>query len=71
ITDWQVLLYTAGRAMLWVVVVSACLSMYQYFRDFYQAVSERTQSERATELATASARSLNRTLPESDKVLET
>lgn len=71
ITDWQVLLYTAGRAMLWVVVVSACLSMYQYFRDFYQAISERTQADSAAEHATASARSSNHTLPESDKVLET
>jgi CDP-diacylglycerol--glycerol-3-phosphate 3-phosphatidyltransferase len=34
-TDWQVLLYTAGRAMLWVVVVSACISMFGYFRAFY------------------------------------
>lgn len=35
-TDWQVLLYTAGRAMLWVVVVTACVSMIQYFRVFYR-----------------------------------
>ncbi|PWT81227.1 MAG: CDP-diacylglycerol--glycerol-3-phosphate 3-phosphatidyltransferase, partial [Acidobacteria bacterium] len=33
--DWQVLLYTMGRAMLWLVVVSSCLSMYGYFRSFY------------------------------------
>jgi CDP-diacylglycerol---glycerol-3-phosphate 3-phosphatidyltransferase len=33
--DWQVLLYTAGRAMLWVVVVSAVYSMYAYFRAFF------------------------------------
>ena len=37
-SDWQVLLYTAGRAMLWLVVVSACLSMYGYFRSFYLSV---------------------------------
>ena len=37
-SDWQVLLYTAGRAMLWLVVVSSCLSMYGYFRSFYQSV---------------------------------
>ena len=37
-SDWQVLLYTAGRAMLWLVVVSACLSMYGYFRSFYRSV---------------------------------
>lgn len=37
-TDWQVLLYSAGRAMLWLVVISACLSMYGYFRSFYSSV---------------------------------
>src|SRR5882762_10453525 len=37
-SDWQVLLYTAGRAMLWLVVVSSCLSMYGYFRSFYRSV---------------------------------
>ena len=36
--DWQVLLYTMGRAMLWLVVISACLSMYGYFRSFYRSV---------------------------------
>jgi len=36
--DWQVLLYTAGRAMLWLVVLSACTSMYGYFRSFYYSV---------------------------------
>jgi CDP-diacylglycerol--glycerol-3-phosphate 3-phosphatidyltransferase len=41
-TDWQVLLYTTGRAMLWVVVFSACLSMYEYFLAFYRAALERS-----------------------------
>lgn len=42
-TDWQVLVYTAGRALLWLVVISACVSMYGYFSSFYRAVmSERT-----------------------------
>lgn len=45
-TDWQVLLYTAGRAMLWVVVLSACISMYSYFRAFYRAATTRAASER-------------------------
>ena len=36
--DWQVLLYTAGRAMLWVVVVSAAISMWGYFRAFFTDV---------------------------------
>jgi len=54
-TDWQVLLYTAGRAMLWVVVLSACLSMYGYFRAFYQAVMQRDAAERKAARAAATA----------------
>jgi CDP-diacylglycerol--glycerol-3-phosphate 3-phosphatidyltransferase len=50
-TDWQVLLYTAGRAMLWVVVFLACLSMYEYFRAFYRAAVERSAAERETAVA--------------------
>ncbi|HYE65435.1 MAG TPA: CDP-diacylglycerol--glycerol-3-phosphate 3-phosphatidyltransferase [Pyrinomonadaceae bacterium] len=58
VTDWQVLLYTAGRAMLWVVVLSACLSMYGYFRAFYQAVIGRDALEReATRAAVRGASS--------------
>ena len=45
-TDWQVLLYTAGRAMLWVVVFLACLSMYEYFSAFYRAAVERSAAGR-------------------------
>ena len=49
--DWQVLLYAAGRAMLWLVVISACLSMYGYFRSFYQSVispeSDKREAKRA------------------------
>jgi CDP-diacylglycerol--glycerol-3-phosphate 3-phosphatidyltransferase len=44
-SDWQVLLYTAGRAMLWLVVVSSCLSMYGYFRSFYRAVVANNRAE--------------------------
>ena len=44
--DLQVLLYTAGRAMLWVVVLSAFYSMYGYFRAFYRAAMERDAAER-------------------------
>ncbi len=51
-TDWQVLLYTAGRAMLWVVVLSACLSMYEYFRVFYVSMSGRAAARRAAAQAT-------------------
>ncbi|HEX8775274.1 MAG TPA: CDP-diacylglycerol--glycerol-3-phosphate 3-phosphatidyltransferase [Pyrinomonadaceae bacterium] len=51
-TDWQVLLYTMGRAMLWVVVFSAFLSMYEYFRAFYK--NEKRRGARAREAAHAS-----------------
>jgi len=43
VTDLQVLLYSAGRAMLWIVVLTACYSMYDYFRAFYQTVVERRE----------------------------
>jgi CDP-diacylglycerol--glycerol-3-phosphate 3-phosphatidyltransferase len=51
--DWKVLLYTAGRAMLWVVVLSAILSMYDYFRAFYSAVVQRIAPEGDATRATA------------------
>src|ERR1043166_7021254 len=35
---WQVLLHTLGRAMLWVVVLSAIYSMWGYFRVFFAEV---------------------------------
>jgi hypothetical protein len=38
--DWQVLLYTAGRAMLWLVVISAVTSMYGYFVSFYRKYTQ-------------------------------
>lgn len=47
--DWQVLFYTAGRAMLWLVVISACVSMYGYFRSFYRSVLSRGQARRESE----------------------
>ena len=37
-SDWLVLLYTGGRAMLWLVVISSCFSMYGYFKSFYRSV---------------------------------
>jgi CDP-diacylglycerol--glycerol-3-phosphate 3-phosphatidyltransferase len=52
--DWQVLLYTMGRAMLWLVVISACLSMYGYFRSFYRSVLQgrtETREIKATKVA--------------------
>jgi CDP-diacylglycerol---glycerol-3-phosphate 3-phosphatidyltransferase len=47
-TDWQVLLYTLGRAMLWVVVLTAIYSMYDYFRAFYREVIGRDAIKRET-----------------------
>jgi CDP-diacylglycerol--glycerol-3-phosphate 3-phosphatidyltransferase len=41
--DVKILLYSAGRAMLWLVVVSSILSMYGYFRAFYVQVRERVE----------------------------
>jgi len=41
--DWQILIYTAGRAMLWVVVISAVFSMYGYFRAFFTSVLRRKE----------------------------
>jgi CDP-diacylglycerol--glycerol-3-phosphate 3-phosphatidyltransferase len=45
VSDWEVLLYTAGRAMLWLVVISSCLSMYGYFRSFYRSVLAGTHAD--------------------------
>ena len=54
-TDWQILLYTAGRAMLWVVVLSSILSMYGYFRAFFSgfAWGEKPAAKTGTAPATA------------------
>lgn len=53
--DWQVLLYAAGRALLWLVVVSACLSMYGYFRSFYRSVLSPDVAKREPKRATIAA----------------
>ena len=63
-TDWQVLLYTSGRAMLWVVVLSSCVSMYEYFRGFYHAVVGREAARReAAQDAAAAATTTPPTAP--------
>src|SRR5213593_1174078 len=54
-SDWQILLYTAGRAMLWVVVVSAIFSMYGYFRAFFNSVVRRERSNHSPVSAPAAA----------------
>ena len=55
--DWQVLLYTTGRAMLWVVVISAIYSMYAYFRAFF--TSKDRNKKPATSPAPSSATPTN------------
>jgi hypothetical protein len=35
------ILYGLGRAMLWVVVISSCWSMYGYFYQFYLNAREK------------------------------
>ena len=52
--DWQVLVYTAGRAMLWLVVISACTSMYGYFSSFYRGFTQ--QSAERKELRESAAK---------------
>jgi CDP-diacylglycerol--glycerol-3-phosphate 3-phosphatidyltransferase len=63
--DFQVLLYTAGRAMLWVVVLSACYSMYQYFRAFYHSHMARVEIEREVEHATLKKATASAPTPQS------
>ena len=58
--DWQVLLYTIGRAMLWLVVISSCLSMYGYFRSFYRSVlASRVETREVSAPKVASVRDQN------------
>jgi CDP-diacylglycerol--glycerol-3-phosphate 3-phosphatidyltransferase len=42
--DIRILIYSAGRAMLWVVVVSSIWSMYGYFRSFYTKIRDRVET---------------------------
>ena len=53
--DWQVLLYTTGRAMLWIVVLSAIYSMWDYFRAFYAQVVREKQAKAKASAAAATA----------------
>ena len=68
VTDWQVLLYSAGRAMLWIVVLSACYSMYDYFRAFYQTVIERRAIAERARRGRVAAAIKSRRSTKSDKV---
>ncbi|HZN10950.1 MAG TPA: CDP-diacylglycerol--glycerol-3-phosphate 3-phosphatidyltransferase [Blastocatellia bacterium] len=44
--DARVLLYGLGRGLLWIVVISACWSMYGYFRQFYINTRARVKVEK-------------------------
>lgn len=56
-TDWRVLIYTAGRMMLWVVVLSAFVSMYDYFRAFHTAINGRDALAAKREMAATAQQS--------------
>jgi CDP-diacylglycerol--glycerol-3-phosphate 3-phosphatidyltransferase len=51
--DWQVLLYTVGRALLWVVVLSAIYSMWDYFRIFFTTVVRGEKPKPASAVTSA------------------
>lgn len=42
--DWRVLMYGAGRGLLWLVVISSCWSMSGYFYNFYLSAREGLMS---------------------------
>jgi hypothetical protein len=50
-SDLRVLIYTLGRAMLWVVVITAFASMYGYFKAFYEAARKTQNSIPETDRA--------------------
>jgi hypothetical protein len=58
-SDWQVLLYTVGRAMLWVVVISAIYSMWGYFRAFFTTVVRGNEPKPKAPAATSTVQGSN------------
>ena len=44
--DLRVMLYGLGRGLLWIVVISACWSMYGYFHQFYANARARLGIEK-------------------------
>jgi hypothetical protein len=52
--DVRMILYGLGRAMLWVVVISACWSMYGYFRQFYLNAREKLGIEEKEKIKNSS-----------------
>jgi hypothetical protein len=49
--DVRVILYGLGRGLLWIVVISACWSMYGYFRQFYANARARLGIEKKEKAA--------------------
>lgn len=46
--DWKVFGYLVGRGALWVAVLTACWSMYGYFRYFYIESKKKAAAEAAS-----------------------
>ncbi|REJ78045.1 MAG: CDP-diacylglycerol--glycerol-3-phosphate 3-phosphatidyltransferase [Acidobacteria bacterium] len=46
--DWKVFGYLVGRASLWLAVLTACWSMYGYFRFFYLESKKKAAAEAAS-----------------------
>ncbi len=49
--DWRVFGYLVGRAALWVSVITACWSMYEYFMIFRRAGKEKKLESARLELS--------------------
>lgn len=47
--DWKVFGYLVGRGSLWIAVLTACWSMYGYFRFFYEENKKKAASRAASE----------------------
>lgn len=45
--DWKVFGYLVGRGSLWIAVLTACWSMYGYFRFFYEEHKKKAAMEAA------------------------
>lgn len=43
--DWKVFGYLVGRSALWIAVLTACWSMYGYFKFFYDENKKKTAKE--------------------------
>jgi CDP-diacylglycerol--glycerol-3-phosphate 3-phosphatidyltransferase len=57
--DVRMFFYGMGRALLWLVVISACWSMYGYFRAFYLNAREKLREEKKQKNSAEAAQALN------------